>query len=330
VVLATAAVVLVLVAPGALGLADVSPFGQLVALRGLVGLVLLLAALLVLVALAARERRARPRRGLALALAGVLLAGAGAQGAVLAARGVGTDGPGDPDDADLVVLAFNTFGTVPADDLAALVLAQDADVAVLPETTAETARTAAGALTAAGRPTTALAADAAHPGSDGVALLLRTGLGDYDQVGAGLPATELGTFAAVLGPGGAAEPGAPDRVVATHLRAPSSGRRVPVWRAHTAAIADVCRSTPGVVVAGDLNATLDHPGLADLGPCVDAARAAGAAGLGTWPAGSPEVLGAPIDHVLVDGRAWRVAGFAVLPAVGASDHRPVVAHLDRR
>jgi endonuclease/exonuclease/phosphatase (EEP) superfamily protein YafD len=304
----------VVVAPGALGLADVSPFGQLVALRGLVGLVLLLAALLVLVALAARERRARPRRGLALALAGVLLAGAGAQGAVLAARGVGTDGPGDPDDADLVVLAFNTFGTVPADDLAALVLAQDAVVAVLPETT----------------PETALAADAAHPGSDGVALLLRTGLGDYDQVGAGLPATELGTFAAVLGPGGAAEPGAPDRVVATHLRAPSSGRRVPVWRAHTAAIADVCRSTPGVVVAGDLNATLDHPGLADLGPCVDAARAAGAAGLGTWPAGSPEVLGAPIDHVLVDGRAWRVAGFAVLPAVGASDHRPVVAHLDRR
>lgn len=328
--LATAAAVLVLVAPGVLGLADVSPFGQLVALRGLVGLVLLLAALLLLVVLAARERRARPRRGLALVVAAVLLAGAGAQGVVLGARGVDLTGPGDPDDADLVVLAFNTFGTVPADDLAELVLAQDADVAVLPETTASTARAAAEALTDAGHPTTALAADAAHPGSDGVALLLRTALGDYDQDTAGLPATELGTFAAVLAADDAAEPTAPDRVVATHLRAPSSGRRVPVWRGHTAAIADVCRTTPGVVVAGDLNATLDHPGLADLGPCVDAARATGAAGLGTWPTDMPEVLGAPIDHVLVDGRVWRVAGFAVLPAVGASDHRPVVAHLDRR
>lgn len=328
--LATAAVVVVLVAPGVLGLADVSPFGQLVALRGLVGLVLLLAALVLLVVLAARERRARPRRGLVLALAAVLLAGAGVQGVVLGARGVDLSSPGEADDADLVVLAFNTFGTVPADDLAALVLAQDADVAVLPETTAATARAAAEALTAAGRPTTAMAADAAHPDSDGVALLLRTGLGHYDQETGGLPATELGTFAAVLGRGGAAEPGAPDRVVATHLRAPSSGQRVPVWRAHTTAIADVCRTTPGVVVAGDLNATLDHPGLADLGPCVDAARAAGAAGLGTWPAALPEVLGAPIDHVLVDGRVWRVAGFAVLPPVGSSDHRPVVAHLDRR
>jgi endonuclease/exonuclease/phosphatase (EEP) superfamily protein YafD len=42
------------------------------------------------------------------------------------------------------------------------------------------------------------------------------------------------------------------------------------------------------------------------------------------------VLGAPIDHVLADGRVWRVTGYAVLDAVGASDHRPVLAHLTRR
>ncbi|WP_349306923.1 endonuclease/exonuclease/phosphatase family protein [Cellulomonas sp. ES6] len=118
--------------------------------------------------------------------------------------------------------------------------------------------------------------------------------------------------------------------MAVHTRAPSARGSMPQWVAHVQGVADVCRSTPGAVVAGDLNATLDHPGLADLGPCVDAAAATGAAGLGTWPADVPRVLGAPIDHVLVDARVWRVTGFGVLPRTGTSDHRPVVAHLARR
>lgn len=400
VLLLAAAAVVVLLAPDRLGLADRTPVAQLVALRGLVACLLVGGAVLLVSVfagwrhVAGRAGVRRPGWRLPVALAAVLALGAAAQGAVVVARGVDGSGPGTAADGELVVLSFNTFGVVDADDLTALVEQQDADLVVLAETSASTARAVARALTDAGRPTAALAADSESTRVDGVALLVRDGLGDYTQTSAGLPATELGTFAAVRADGestaypgrgdvdsdnaytaypgrsdvrsdGAytaptaypvdtraertpASPGdttspvdtgsdrtpppppAPDVVVAVHTRAPSAESSMPDWRAHAVGIAEVCRSTPGAIVAGDFNATLDHPGLDDLGPCVDAAAEVGAAGLGTWPADVPRVLAAPIDHVLVDGRVWRVAAFGVLDRVGASDHRPVVAHLARR
>lgn len=343
-----------LLAPDRLGLAAGTPWVQLVALRGVVAVALVLAAAVLIAAAAGWAQVAErtglrpPGRRLPFALAALLVAGAVGQGAVLAGRGLDGGGPGAARADELVVLAFNTFGTVTADELATLVQEQDADVAVLAETSGRTAREAARLLTDAGRPTTALAEGAVGRRADGVAVLLRDTLGGYRSTTQGLPATDLGTFAAVAtgaGPGkeagadasagaGAGDGGdrtpAPGVVVAVHTRAPSSRGSMPQWRAHVQGVADVCRSTPGAVVAGDLNATLDHPGLADLGPCVDAAAVTGAAGLGTWPADLPRVLGAPIDHVLVDARVWRVTGFGVLPRTGTSDHRPVVAHLARR
>jgi len=389
VVLLAGAAVVVLLAPDRLDLADRTPLAQLVALRGLVATLLVVGAVLLLGAVAGWRRiadRARlrvPGWRLPVALAAVLVLGAAAQVAVLVGRGLDGAGsgarPGPAADGELVVLSFNTFGVVDADDLTALVQRQDADLVVLAETSGSTARAVARALTAAGRPTTALAADSASARVEGVALLVRDSLGAYAPTSAGLPATELGTFAAVrhddASTAHTAYPTAgdtlPDRahtvyssagdtlphdahtayptageahadaadtapapapgvVVAAHTRAPSAASSMPDWRAHAAGIAEVCRSTPGAIVAGDLNSTLDHPGLDDLGPCVDAAAEAGAAGLGTWPADVPRVLAAPIDHVLVDGRAWRVTAFGVLDRVGASDHRPVVAHLAPR
>lgn len=328
-----AAVVVVLLAPDRLGLADRTPVAQLVALRGLAACLLIGGALLLVGAvegwrrIAGRAGLRRPGRRLPVALAVVLALGGAAQAGVLAGRGVDGSGPGPAADGELVVLSFNTFGVVEPADLTALVQQQDADLVVLAETSGTTARAVARALTDAGRPTTALAADSASTRVDGVALLVRDTLGAYSATSAGLPATELGTFAAVRAGAPAASPGV---VVAAHTRAPSAESSMPDWRAHAAGVADVCRSTPGVIIAGDLNATLDHPGLEDLGPCVDAAAEVGAAGLGTWPADVPRVLAAPIDHVLVDGRAWRVTAFGVLDRVGTSDHRPVVAHLARR
>ncbi|HYQ76164.1 endonuclease/exonuclease/phosphatase family protein [Cellulomonas sp.] len=349
VLLLAAAAVVVLLAPDRLGLADRTPVAQLVALRGLVASLLVGGALLLVGAVAGWRRVAvraglRPPGRLPAALAAVLVLGAAAQAAVVVGRGVDGSVPGPAADDELVVLSFNTFGVVDADDLTALVQQQDADLVVLAETSGSTARAVARALTDAGRPTTALAADSESTRVEGVALLVRDGLGAYSPSSAGLPATELGTFAAVragdapagstaapvdAGSGRTPAP-APDVVVAAHTRAPSAESSMPDWRAHAAGVADVCRTTPGVVVAGDLNATLDHPGLDALGPCVDAAAAVGAAGLGTWPADVPRVLAAPIDHVLVDGRTWRVTAFGVLDRVGTSDHRPVVAHLARR
>ncbi|KTR93270.1 hypothetical protein NS220_13200, partial [Microbacterium testaceum] len=91
-----------------------------------------------------------------------------------------------------------------------------------------------------------------------------------------------------------------------------------------------------VILAGDLNSTLDHlAGLGrdggTVGECRDAAAEAGAAAVGTWPVRLPTGLAAPIDHVLV-GSAWEVRGFEVRTDFddAGSDHRPIVATLSRR
>lgn len=86
---------------------------------------------------------------------------------------------------------------------------------------------------------------------------------------------------------------------------------------------------PGVtsVLAGDFNATLDHPELREvLGRGYrDAAATVGAGWTPTWPAGRrfpPEIT---IDHVLVSEDV-AVLGFDVRPVAG-SDHRAVIAEL---
>lgn len=328
----------VLLAPDRVGgLAGVAPVAQVIALRGLLAVVLLLGALalvgvagaLVRLGRRADVRGTRPGARLALALAAVVALGGVAQGAVLAGRGFGPGiAPEAAADADLVVLAFNTLDAVDGETIADLALAQGADVVVLPETGRRTASDAAAAMTAAGRPTTALASPNTGHTTEGTALLWSDDLGTPQRLDTDVPAAELGSFAVAAAED--ADGSAPPLLAALHLRAPSGIGAMPQWRAHTRDAAALCAGTPGAVVAGDLNATLDHPGLADLGPCVDAAAEVGAAGLGTWPADVPRALGAPIDHVLVDSRVWEVTGYAVLPRVGESDHRPVVAHLVRR
>jgi endonuclease/exonuclease/phosphatase (EEP) superfamily protein YafD len=78
------------------------------------------------------------------------------------------------------------------------------------------------------------------------------------------------------------------------------------------------------VLAGDLNATLDHSPLrAALRSCADAADRVGAGGTATWPSSSPRWAGVAIDHVLVPPAAG-VTGFAVTNLPG-SDHRAVLA-----
>ncbi|GCE76976.1 endonuclease/exonuclease/phosphatase family protein [Cellulomonas biazotea] len=226
---------------------------------------------------------------------------------------------------EVVVLSFNTLDAVDAPTLAALVLRHDADVVALPETSAATAREVARLLAADGSPVQWHAAESAVPWIAGTALLVSTDLGRYPA--ADDLATRLGSVRATpVADGTLAAP----VLVAAHPRAPDRRSAMAGWRTETALVVQECVATPGAIVAGDLNATLDHPALRDLGRCVDAARAAGSAAHGTWPAAAPTLLAAPIDHVLVDGRTWRVTGFEVLARTGASDHRPVVARLVRR
>ncbi|WP_456788609.1 endonuclease/exonuclease/phosphatase family protein [Cellulomonas sp. P5_C5] len=260
------------------------------------------------------------RRLLPLALAFAL--GACAQGAVLVVRSYPQQAA-PPEAADeVVVLSFNTLDTVGAEVLADLVLAQGADVVVLPETSATVARSTADRLVAAGHPMQVLTAAGNTSFIAGTALLVSPDVGTY-PVATPLP-THLGSLRA-----DPVDPVGSPVLVAAHPMAPISRAAMPSWRTETRLIADACAATPGAIVSGDLNATLDHPGLEELGPCVDAARAAGVASSGTWPATVPTALAAPIDHVLVDARTWRVTGFEVLPPTGRSDHRPIVATLVR-
>ncbi|MBB2921503.1 endonuclease/exonuclease/phosphatase family protein [Cellulomonas cellasea] len=324
-------VVVVLVVPGAFDGAGRAVGAHLVAFRMPVALGVLVLGVAVLLVPRAR------RSPVGAASAAVLLVGAAAQLGVLAARGWDGDATAAREDGDVVVLAFNTLGVVTSEDLAPLVLEHRADVVVLPETLPATARATAALLEDAGRPVWVFgrSTEGSTPVAS-TALLVTTDLGRY-EVTAELP-TMLGGFradpvAGATASARGAHAGAAGRaplVVAAHPTAPFSLAAMDDWRRETSLVAQTCGGTSGAVVAGDLNATLDHPGLRDLGSCVDAAEAAGAAALGTWPAAMPSWLSTPIDHVLVDPEVWDVVGFDVLPAVGGSDHRPVVAHLRPR
>lgn len=215
----------------------------------------------------------------------------------------------------VTVLGFNTLGRAPASTLARLVEEQHAQVVVLTETSAATAQKTAALLADAGIPMQVHTSASIDPWVDGVALLVSPGLGTY-PTSTPLPLRHGGLVTRAQG--------APT-LVAVHPVSPSSVGSMSAWRAETRAAADECAANPGAVVAGDFNATIDHPGLRDLGPCVDVAAEVGRAASGTWPAAVPSWLATPIDHVLVDGRTWRPVSFRVLPATGGSDHRPVVA-----
>jgi endonuclease/exonuclease/phosphatase (EEP) superfamily protein YafD len=306
-----------LAVPWLVGAAGVVPIAQAISYRMVIALGLLVLAALVLALPGARSPRA--------ALVVILTLGALAQVGVLAARGWSSTAT-TPAAGGLVVLSFNTYTVVTPDVLAHVVLGQRADVVVLPETTEATGRATVDLLAAQGREMTMLARHSGDAAQQATVLLVSTALGDY-TITEDAPSKHA-TFRAepVDAPSGVPAP----PIIAAHPFPPSTPGSMSLWRSEGAWVRDACLDTPGVIVAGDFNATLDHPQLRGLAPCVDAAQQVGAAALGTWPTSLPTWLAAPIDHVLVDGRVWQVTSFAVLPATGGSDHRPVVAHLVRR
>ena len=213
--------------------------------------------------------------------------------------------------------------------IAELALGADADVVVLPETSADTARQVAAAMAVGGASMQVLVvAYDEIAKSRSTAVLISTELGEYrvdDSVG---NTETLPSVVAVpvdgIGP----------TIVGAHPVAPVPGE-MSSWRQGLDWLAQRCAGDD-VIVAGDLNSTLDqYQGLdaasdatGGLGGCRDAARLSGAAAVGTWPAILPPLLGAPIDHVLATDR-WDVVGFRVDSSRdgSGSDHRPVIALL---
>lgn len=317
-VVALAAVVLLTALPGGGGTAGRTPVAQAISFRlAAAGGLAVLAAVAAAVAL---RRPAGRSRHLALAVTGVLLAGALGHTAVLAARGWSGVGPvaaaaSATEHGALTVLAFNTFDSVPPADLAAMVLRTGATVVSLPETSPDTARRTADLLAAEGMPMQALTGRAAVSGTQTTSLLVAESLGGYRIV------ESRDDKSLVAAPERAGSP----VLVAVHTQPPLGGATMPRWREDIAWAVSTCQANPTAVVAGDFNATLDHPAMRRLGDCTDAAAAVNGAALGTWPAVVPSVLSAPIDHVLLGAQAGRVLAWSVLEAHPDSDHRPVLA-----
>lgn len=316
-------VLVLLVWPQALGLQRMPLVAQAVAFRSVLALGLGLAA--VGVAVVAVRRR---RWGVAAALAIVLTLASVGNGAIVLIRGSGGSLP----PGELTVMVWNTQGgaTSPA-EVADVVLRVRADIVSLPEMDEDAAAEVA-RLVGEGR----LEMTAATTRGDDdswipTSLLVAAALGTYvlDRSAGSTPGLPSGVWRPD-GDGSAVE--APT-IVAAHPTPPLR-ESMDDWRSGLQWLAARC-DEPDVVLAGDLNATVDHlSGLGEgeglLGGCRDAASLAGAGAVGTWPSTVPTWLASPIDHVLV-GSSWRVLGFQVITDTRpGSDHRAVVAVLGRR
>lgn len=299
---------------------------QATTMRGMLTAVALLGAILfTLIALVWRGTR-RFAGGVAL----LLLAFAGIQLAVLATRGGGNLAFQEKAPADLTVLAWNTLGDSPPVATAVdLIVQEDADIVVLPETSAEYAGEVHAGLLAAGVSTQLipLSYDLVSKARSTM-VLISDDLGDYvrDDSRGGTETLPSVVAVPVDGTG--------PTIVGAHPVAPVPGEMAG-WRQGLDWLAQRCAGE-NVILAGDLNSTLDHyTGLdpasdvsGGLGRCLDGARVTGNAAVGTWPATLPTLLGAPIDHVMATPN-WEFVGFRVVTdRDGAgSDHRPVVAQL---
>lgn len=307
--------------PQLVGAQRLQVVAQLIPFRGLLAIVFA-----VLGAVAALTALLRRRWGVAAALAIALAAASVGNGAVLLTRG----GGGPVAEGELTVAAWNTYGGgASPESIARLVRETGAEVVVLPETDAIAAGAVVDLLAQGGIGMTAATREA-EPGDDPVptSILIATAMGPYalDPSAGSTPGVPSGVYRPVDGDG-------PTLVAAHPL--PPLPLTMSDWTDGMDWVAAQC-SSPDVILAGDLNATLDHlAGLGEgdgtVGRCRDAAAEAQAAAVGTWPIRLPPALAAPIDHVLV-GSAWEVSSFEVRTDFddAGSDHRPIVATVKRR
>lgn len=313
--------------PQLLGLQRLPGVVQVTTMRGLLAAIALLVVVLaLLIALTSRYWR-----GFAGGVALLVLVFAGIQFAVLSTRGADEQPFPAKDAGDVTVLSWNTLGdTPPLETVVALVTGEDADIVVLPETSAEYATAVQDAVLAAGGPEFQLIGLSYDQISKArsTMVLIDGELGAYERDDSRGGTDTLPSVVAVP------VDGTGPTIVGAHPVSPVPGE-MSGWTQGLSWLAARCAGDD-VILAGDLNSTLDHyTGLdaasdagGGLGGCRDAARVTGTAAIGTWPAVLPTLLGAPIDHVMATSN-WEVLGFRVITSAdgAGSDHRPVVALL---
>ncbi len=318
----------VLTWPSLFRVEQVFPIAQIISFRG--PLAVAFAALLVVSLLLAI---ARPLRAFALSVALIAAIAMVANVAIVAGRGLGTDALPAKTDSSIRVMTWNTAGEATSPEtVAQIAVAMDVDIVTLPETTIETGEKVALAMRDLGN---RMWAHHAEYGTDGwdarsTTLLISPELGDYSVI----ESSQDGSSNTSTVPSAVAMPTSGDGpiVVAAHAVAPRQSY-MQHWRDDLQWLADQCADA-NVIMAGDFNATLDHMsnlGLdgGTLGLCHDGAADTGNGGLGTWSAGVPAVLGAPIDHVMASSH-WKPTGSLVLKSMdgSGSDHRPLIVQFE--
>lgn len=319
----------VLVWPQFFRLEDTFPFAQVIASRALVlgtFLVVMLLALLLLIA--------RPMRGFAASILIVALLGASITGLIGGLRGLGTGSLPEKTDTALRVLTWNTNGAaVSAERVAQVITEQEVDIVTLPETSESAGEQIALRMRETGTPMWVHHVNirpeiANGPQAWQTTILVSAQLGQYSVIASSRDGSSNTTSV----PSAVAMPvdGTGPTIVAVHAVAPRP-EAMNRWKADLSWIADQCPDGD-FILAGDFNATLDHMaplGMngATMGQCHDVASATGNGTVGTWPAGIPALLGAPIDHIMASEN-WRATGSEVLTDAGGSDHRALVAQLE--
>ena len=156
----------------------------------------------------------------------------------------------------------------------------------LPETSEETAVDVAARMTAAGRPMIAhtLAFNRIAKAKS-TSVLVSTELGSYSQDSSRGSTSVVPTLVMT------SDDGSGPTIIAAHPVAPITGY-LDAWHADLRWLATACTGE-NIIMAGDLNSTIDHYGplantTADsIGDCRDAALHTGDAAAGTWPANPP-------------------------------------------
>jgi endonuclease/exonuclease/phosphatase (EEP) superfamily protein YafD len=116
-------------------------------------------------------------------------------------------------------------------------------------------------------------------------------------------------------------------IESVHVRAPSDRQATPWWNESFGVQPPADPTGTPRILAGDLNATLDHSPLRALIATGyrDAADVLGAGLVPTWPYDGRSLPPVTLDHVLADQR-FGVRRFAAFHLPG-SDHRPILAVL---
>lgn len=216
-------------------------------------------------------------------------------------------------EGNLTVVTFNTGSTLTASDFQQLVSTWDPDIIVLPETSGYELREAIetskydGQLFETrndGLPNTYTGQIA--PTS--VVVNKRLGAAHFTRG----PVTSFGTVAIEF------DDARLPVILGLHT-APPLPRLMNQWRDDINRVVEFGNSIQKpLIIAGDFNATLRHGPLATRGRLIDSQELCSTTPTGTWPAGAPNLLRSPIDHIFVTQGI--TAHSCQVQQIGYSDH----------